>query len=163
MTSILNPLVNSYKRLIPGYEAPVYITWGHTNRSSLIRIPKHFKGKAKSTRAELRNPDPSCNIYLAFAVMLEAGLDGIKKDLMPPPPVEGDVYNFDETKLENENIKTLPSSLLSALEKLKVDKLIQKTLGKHTYNRYLAVKLEEWEQFRLEVTNWELERYIERY
>ncbi len=163
MSSILNPLVNSYKRLIPDYEAPVYVTWGHTNRSSLVRIPKHFKGKTKSTRVELRNPDPSCNIYLAFAVMLEAGLDGIRNELKPPAPVEEDVYNYDKLKLQKEKIRTLPGSLQIALEKLKNDKLIQKALGKHTYNRYLTVKEKEWEQFRTEVTNWELDRYIEKY
>ncbi|MBS3741367.1 MAG: type I glutamate--ammonia ligase [Candidatus Cloacimonetes bacterium] len=163
MSSILNPIINSYKRLIPGYEAPVYLSWGHKNRSSLIRVPKHFKGKSKSTRIELRSPDPSCNIYLAFAVMLEAGLDGIRKDLKPPAPVEDDVYNYDKIRLQKEKIKTLPGSLKIALDKLKEDSLIQKALGKHTYYKYLAVKEQEWDHFRMQVTNWELERYLEKY
>jgi len=163
MTSILNPIVNSYKRLIPGYEAPVYISWAHTNRSSLIRVPKHFKGKTNSARIELRSPDPSCNIYLAFAVMLDAGMDGIDNDLTPPPAVEDDLYNYDRIRLETEKIKTLPGSLEIALNKLKKDKFVQKTLGSQTSKKYIAVKEKEWNCFRTQVTSWELERYLEKY
>ncbi len=163
MTAILNPIVNSYKRLVPGYEAPVYISWARTNRSSLIRIPKYLEGRPQSTRLELRNPDPSCNIYLAFAVMLKAGLDGIKNNLKPPKPVEEDVFNFSDAKLHEMKIETLPGSLLQALYELKRDELVKNTLGKHTFERYLEAKEKEWDDFRIQVTEWELERYLEMY
>ena len=108
MSAILAPTVNSYKRLVPGYRAPVYICWGQRNRSALIRVPRFSPGREKSTRAELRCPDPSCSPYLAFAVMLRAGLDGIKRKLKPPEPVEEDVYHFDDAKLASKDITTLP-------------------------------------------------------
>ncbi|HEX37981.1 MAG TPA: glutamine synthetase [Candidatus Cloacimonetes bacterium] len=163
MTAILNPIVNSYKRLVSGYEAPVYISWARTNRSSLIRIPKYLEGRPQSTRLELRNPDPSCNIYLAFAVMLKAGLEGIKDKIDPPEPVEEDVYNFSDARLEEMKIDTLPGSLLQALYEMKRDDLIKNTLGAHTYERYLEAKNKEWNEFRIQVTEWELERYLEMY
>jgi len=163
MTAILNPIVNSYKRLVPGYEAPVYVSWARTNRSSLIRIPRYLEGRPQSTRLELRNPDPSCNIYLAFAVMLKAGLEGIKEQLQPPKPVEEDVYNFSDAKLEEMKIDTLPGSLLQALYELKRDDLVKDTLGKHTFERYVEAKKKEWDAFRVQVTEWELARYLEMY
>ncbi len=163
MTAILNPIVNSYKRLIPGYEAPVYISWARINRSALLRIPRYSKGNSQSTRIELRSPDPSCNIYLAFAVMLKAGLDGIKKNLSPPKPVEEDVFNFSDAKLEELKIDTLPGSLLEALEELKEDTIVKNALGKHTYENYIDAKKKEWDEFRLQVTKWELDRYLEIY
>lgn len=163
MSAILSPTVNSYKRLIPGYEAPVYISWGRTNRSALIRVPQYSEGKINSTRVELRCPDPSCNVYLAFAVMLKTGLDGIKNNLVPPKPVEEDVYHFDERKLEELKIDTLPHSLWQALQALKSDKVVQEALGKHTYERYIEAKTSEWDEFRLQVTQWELDKYLESY
>ncbi len=163
MTAILNPIVNSYKRLVAGYEAPVYISWARTNRSSLIRIPRYLEGRSQSTRLELRSPDPSCNIYLAFAVMLKAGLEGLSKKLHPPKPVEEDVYNFSDAKLDELKIDTLPGSLLQALYELKRDELVKKSLGTHTFERYVEAKQKEWDEFRIQVTEWELERYLELY
>ncbi len=163
MSAIVNPIVNSYKRLVSGYEAPVYISWARVNRSALIRIPKYSKGRINSTRIELRNPDPSCNLYLAFAVMLKAGLDGIKKNLEPPEAIEEDVFNFSDTKLNEMNIDTLPGSLYEALQELKKDTVIKDALGNHTSKKYMEVKKNEWDQFRVQVTKWELDRYLERY
>ncbi|HEX9664205.1 MAG TPA: glutamine synthetase family protein [Patescibacteria group bacterium] len=161
MSSIIAPTVNSYKRLVPGYEAPVYILWARMNRSALIRIPRVSEGKYQSTRCELRCPDPSCNLYLAFAVMLKAGLDGVKKNLMPPKPVERDVYHFDQNQLAEHNIKTLPHSLWQALKELKEDEVIQSALGPHLFERYIEAKTKEWDEFRLNVSQWELDRYLE--
>jgi len=163
MTAILNPIVNSYKRLVVGYEAPVYISWARTNRSSLIRIPRYLEGRSQSTRLELRSPDPSCNIYLAFAVMLKAGLEGLNLKLQPPKPVEEDVYNFSNAKLEEMKIDTLPGSLLQALYELKKDSLAKEALGLHTFERYVEAKEKEWDEFRVQVTEWELGRYLELY
>lgn len=161
MASILAPKVNSYKRLVPGFEAPVYICWAQINRSSLIRIPRYSPGREQATRAEIRCADPSCNPYLAFAVMLKAGLDGIKKKLTPPKPVEEDVYEFDEAKLNIHKIDTLPGSLGEAMIELKKDPVIQEALGKHTYPIYVAAKKAEFDEFRLQVTKWELDKYLE--
>jgi glutamine synthetase len=161
MSAVTAPKVNSYKRLVPGFEAPVYICWAQINRSALIRIPRYSPGREKATRAELRCPDPSCNPYLAFAVMLKAGLDGIKKKLTPPKPVEEDVYEFDEAKLDLHKIDTLPASLGEAIDELKKDKIIQEALGNHTYPIYVKAKKEEFDEFRLQVTKWELGKYFE--
>ncbi len=161
MSAVLAPTVNSYKRLVPGYEAPVYICWGQRNRSALIRVPRYSVGREQSTRAELRCPDPSCNPYLAFAVMLRAGLDGIKRKLKPPEPVEEDVYGFDDAKLVSLNIDTLPASLYEAIEEFERDKLMKDALGKHTYGRYLEAKKAEWDEYRIQVTEWELDHYLE--
>ncbi|MFH1977992.1 MAG: glutamine synthetase family protein [Candidatus Aenigmatarchaeota archaeon] len=163
MSAILSPLVNSYKRLMPGYEAPVYISWARQNRSSLMRVPAYSTGKHQSTRAELRCPDPSCNIYLAFAVMLKCGLDGIKRNLMPSPPVEEDVYNLNHERISELKIDVLPHSLWQALKELKADTVIQEALGKHTYERYIEAKTQEWDEFRMQVTQWELKKYLEIY
>ena len=161
MSAIVAPTVNSYKRLVPGYEAPVYICWAQINRSALIRIPRYSHGREQSTRAELRCPDPACNPYLAFAVMLKAGLDGIKGNLTPPQPVEEDVYHFDEEKLSSLKIDTLPASLNEALEELKKDGVIKEALGNHTLERFLAAKKVAWDEYRIQVTPWELEKYLE--
>ncbi len=163
MSSVMSPTVNSYKRLVPGYEAPVYISWARTNRSSLIRVPRYSEGKTQATRIELRCPDPSCNIYLAFAVMLKAGLEGIKKNLMPPKPVEEDVYHFDDAKLAELNIDTLPYSLWQAIKELKKDELIQQALGEHIYKKYVEAKTQEWDEYRLHVSDWEIDKYLEIY
>jgi glutamine synthetase len=160
LAAVVAPTVNSYKRLVPGYEAPVYICWGQTNRSALIRIPMVSKGREQSTRAELRCPDPSCNPYLAFAVMLACGLDGIQHKLQAPEPQEENVFEFDQHKLEEERIATLPGSLEEALAALSADKLIQEALGDHVYRWFLRAKKAEWDEFRLQVTPWEHERYL---
>ncbi len=161
MTAILNPTINSYKRLVSGYEAPVYICWAQKNRSALIRIPRYSKGREQSTRAELRSPDPSCNPYLAFAAMLKAGLDGIKKNEKLPNPVNEDVYELDSDKLDKLGIKTLPGSLFEAIEKLKESKLMQEMLGEKTFEKFVFSRTKEWEDYRLQVTPWEMKRYFE--
>lgn len=161
IVAVLSPTVNSYKRLVPGYEAPVYLSWARTNRSALIRIPRYSKGKDKAVRCELRCPDPSCNVYLAFAVMLKAGLDGIKHKLTPPKPVEEDVYHFSDEKLKELNIDTLPASLWEAVQEMKQNPVARETLGAHTYERYIEAKTSEWDEFRLHVTRWELDKYLE--
>jgi glutamine synthetase len=161
MMAILAPTVNSYKRLVPGYEAPVYISWARKNRSALIRVPAYSQGRENSMRAELRCPDPSCNPYLAFAVMLMAGLDGIEKKLAPPPPVEEDVYGFDDAKLKKFYIETIPGSLDEAIGELENSDFIKETLGKHTFEHYVQAKKEEWKDYRIQVTEWELKRYLE--
>ena len=163
MSAILSPTVNSYKRLVPGYEAPVYISWGRTNRSALIRIPSSFKGKEKSTRIELRSPDPSSNIYLAFAVMLSAGLEGIEKDFPVIPPQEEDIYLLTEKQIEENKIQTIPHSLWEALQELKKSELIKKTLGEHTFYNYLEAKKKEWDNYIIQVTEWEIKEYLDRY
>ncbi len=159
--AILCPTVNSYKRLVSGFEAPVYITWAAMNRSALLRVPKWFKAKTEAARIELRCPDPSCNPYLAFAVMLRAGLDGIKNKLEPPEPVEENIYTLDDESRANKNIDVLPMSLSQALYELKRDKLLQETLGEHLFERYIDVKTKEWDEFRKQVTPWEIDTYLD--
>jgi glutamine synthetase len=161
MSAVLAPTVNSYKRLVPGYEAPVYICWGRRNRSALIRIPEYFPGKEKAIRAELRCPDPSCNPYLAFAVMLKAGLEGIKHKIEPPDPVEEDVYEFDDKKLAKFYIETLPGSLGEAIEEYKKSRLTKETLGDFAFKKYYEAKKAEWDEYRLQVSMWELDRYLQ--
>jgi glutamine synthetase len=163
MAGVLSPTVNSFKRLIPGYEAPVYISWARVNRSALIRIPKISAGRPSSTRIELRCPDPTCNIYLAFALMLKAGLEGIRKGLKPPEPVEENLFHFDDNKLESMKIGTLPSSLSDALNEMKADPLVRETFGEHAYSKYLGAKKMEWDSYRLSVSQWELDTYLEKY
>jgi glutamine synthetase len=159
MAAILCPTVNSYKRLVRGYEAPIYICWGQRNRSALIRVPRYSKGRERSTRLELRCPDPSCNPYLAFAVMLAAGLKGIEEKISPPDPVEEDVYGFDDRKLAKFYIKTLPEDLGEAIEEFRGSRLMKETLGEHAFSKYLEIKTAEWSEFQKSVTDWELERY----
>jgi glutamine synthetase len=160
ITPIIAPLVNSYKRLVPGYEAPVYISWGRTNRSALIRIPRISTNRYKSTRCELRCPDPSCNPYLAFAVMLAAGLDGIESRLIPPLPAEEDLYHMDGVRA---GLETLPGDLGDALIALKADEVIQDALGQHVYERFIEAKTLEWSDYLRYVTQWELDRYLKVY
>ncbi len=160
LAAITNPTVNSYKRLVPGFEAPVYIAWSCRNRSPLIRIPAK---RGDSTRIELRNPDPSCNPYLAIAVMLSAGLDGIKHKVTPPAPVDKNIYNMSASEKESENIGSLPGNLYEAIEELKKDQLISDTLGHHIFNRYCNAKLLEWENYNMTVHPWEVEQYLTRH
>ena len=163
MCAILCPTVNSYKRLVSGFEAPVYITWAAMNRSALLRIPKWFRAKSEAARIELRCPDPACNPYLAFAVMLKAGLDGIKNKLAPPEPVEENIYTLDDESLVKKNIGVLPTSLWEALDELKKDKLMQEVLGEHLFERYIDVKAKEWDEFKKQVTTWEIETYLDTF
>jgi len=163
MCAILCPTVNSYKRLVSGFEAPVYVTWAAMNRSALLRVPKWFKTKQEAARIELRCPDPSCNPYLAFAVMLKAGLDGIKNKLEPPEPVEENIYTLDDESLVKKNIDVLPTSLLEALDELKKDKLMQEVLGEHLFERYIDVKTKEWDEFKKQVTDWEIDTYLDTF
>jgi glutamine synthetase len=161
LTAIVAPTVNSYKRLVSGYEAPVYVCWAQINRSALIRIPRYSPGRELSTRMELRCPDPSCNPYLAFAAMLAVGLDGIKKGLKPPRPVEEDVYELSAEELKEKNIETLPFSIKRAIEELKKDELIKGALGKHTFEQFYKAKLAEFDDYRMQITPWELDKYLE--
>lgn len=163
MCAVLSPLVNSYKRLVPGYEAPVYISWARINRSALIRIPRTSPGRPETTRIELRCPDPSANPYLAFAVMLAAGLDGIEKKMPIPEPTEENLYHLDEAELKLRNIGTLPATLGEALEELEKDEVIRTALGEHVFERFVEAKRKEWDEYRMYVSPWELERYLEIY
>ncbi|MBN2423210.1 glutamine synthetase [Candidatus Woesearchaeota archaeon] len=160
ISAILSPLVNSYKRLVPGYEAPVYICWARVNRSALIRIPGIPEGRSQSARAELRCPDPSCNPYLAFAAMLKAGVDGIKQKFELRKPVEEDVYEFDDDKLKKYYIDTLPGSLNEALYEMKKSKIAKQTFGETTFGKYYHAKKAEWDEYRLRVHQWELDKYL---
>jgi len=160
LAAVVAPTVNSYKRLTPGYEAPVYVCWAQLNRSSLIRVPAHGS-LSSGARIELRCPDPSTNPYLAFAAMLAAGLDGVERDLMPPPPVNEDVYGFDAGDLEERAIGTLPGTLSEALDALDGDAVIQEALGPEITDVFMRAKRAEWEAYRIQVTDWEIERYLE--
>jgi glutamine synthetase len=157
MIAILAPLVNSYKRLVPGFEAPVYLSWGRTNRSALVRVPQTSQGKNQAIRVELRCPDPSCNPYLAFAAMLGAGLDGIKRRLPLGEAAEEDLFQVDPRAL---GLEVLPSSLGQAIEALKHDEVIQEALGPHVYERFIDAKEQEWNEYRSYVSHWEVERYL---
>lgn len=160
ITAITNPTVNSYKRLVPGYEAPVYIAWSYKNRSPLIRVPAR---RGEGTRFELRNPDPSCNPYLALAVILKAGLEGIQKKMMPPKSVDLNIYEMDVEAREAAGIESLPATLNEALKELKKDKLIIDTLGPHIYDRFISAKRLEWDNYRSRVHQWEIEEYLTKF
>ncbi|MCX7972364.1 MAG: type I glutamate--ammonia ligase [bacterium] len=159
-TAVTNPLVNSYKRLVPGFEAPVYISWGEHNRSPLIRIPAK---KGNSTRIELRSPDPSCNPYLAFAVIINSGLEGIINNYQPPKPVDINVYELDEKTKKKYKIEQLPSNLYEALMEMQKDPLVKETLGEHIYYNFLDAKLKEWKEYSTEITQWEIQKYLNIY
>jgi glutamine synthetase len=161
MSAVLAPTVNSYKRLVPGYEAPVYICWGQRNRSALVRVPRYSPGRDSAVRCEVRCPDPACNPYMAFAAMLTAGLDGVRRKLKPPAPVEEDVYEFDDAKLKKLYIDTLPASLGEAMEEMKKTDFMHKVLGDHTYGKYIEAKKQEYDEFRTAVTDWEIKKYLE--
>lgn len=163
MNAILNPTINSYKRLVVGYEAPVYIAWGQRNRSALVRIPRYTPGREKAVRAELRCPDPTANPYLAFAVMLAAGLDGIEKKMTPPPPVEENIYEFTEAEASKRKIGVLSKDIMEALCHLESDSVIRSTLGEYTFSKIRDLKTQEWDQYRMQVTPWEIEQYLEKY
>ncbi|PIN82987.1 type I glutamate--ammonia ligase [Candidatus Micrarchaeota archaeon CG11_big_fil_rev_8_21_14_0_20_47_5] len=159
---VIAPNVNSYKRLVPGYEAPIYICWAKTNRSALIRIPKYAPGKVSASRCELRCPDPSCNPYLAFAVMLEAGMDGMEKGMKPPEPVEENLYDFDDDRLKKFYVSTLPRDLHEAKEEMKGSQMVQKALGAHVFEKLCQAQRQEWNEYKLQVSPWEVETYLPR-
>ncbi|MBU5469076.1 type I glutamate--ammonia ligase [Falcatimonas sp. MSJ-15] len=160
ITAIANPIVNSYKRLIPGYEAPVHIVWSATNRSPLIRIPT---AKGDATRVELRSPDPAANPYLVIAVCLAAGLDGIRRGLTPPASVNCNVFEMSDAMMDEMNIERLPVDLYSAIEELKKDKYIMDVLGPHLSQKYVEAKLAEWNEYRTQVSAWELDEYLHKF
>jgi len=160
MCAITNPLVNSYKRLVPGYEAPVYIAWSMANRSPLIRVPV---ARGTGTRLEMRHPDPTCNPYLALAVMLTCGLEGIRKKIAPPPGIDRNIYHMTEADLEEAGITKLPRNLATALDALVQDGLICKTLGSHVLENFLKAKHMEWTDYSGAVHPWEIDQYLKMY
>ncbi|MFB6079686.1 MAG: type I glutamate--ammonia ligase [Haloferacaceae archaeon] len=161
VTAVANPTVNSYKRLVPGYEAPVYVAWSDRNRSALIRKPAARVPAA--SRIELRSPDPSCNPYLAFAAMIHAGLDGIDRDLDCPDPVRENIYEFDDAKREEYGISTLPPNLGRAVDALEDDEVIRDGLGEHVTEKFVQAKRQEFSEYKVEVSDWELDRYLETF
>ena len=160
VTAVINPTVNSYKRLVSGYEAPVYIAWSARNRSPLIRIPAK---RGPSTRIELRSPDPACNPYLALAVCLRAGIDGIKNKITPPEPCNRNIYEMTSLERKQLGIGNLPESLMDAIRELKKDKLIQEALGEHVLHRFIEAKQIEWDRYRVQVHPWEIEEYLTKF
>ncbi len=164
MSALLAPLVNSYKRLVPGYEAPTYLTWGRTNRSALIRVPRVSPGRSvEATRAEVRCPDPTANTYLAFAAMLAAGLDGIEKGLQLAEPVEESLFEMEPERIVAKGINEMPGSLGEAIDELEKDEVIAHALGEHVFKHYVEAKREEWDSYQQHITQWELDRYLEAY
>lgn len=159
-TAITNPTVNSYKRLVPGYEAPVYLAWSEKNRSPLIRIPAR---RGVGTRVEVRSPDPSANPYLALAVMIKAGLDGIKNKTQAPAPVDKNIYDLTEKQREELKIASLPGSLKEALNELENNVLIREALGTHTFNRFITAKRIEYQDYEMKVHQWELDNYLAKF
>ena len=160
LAAVVAPTVNSYKRLTPGYEAPVYVCWAQRNRSALVRVPRYSPGRESATRVELRFPDPSCNPYLAFAAMIEAGLDGIEKGMQPPAPVTDDVFHWSPEERAVHGVDVLPGTLEEALDELAKDRLVCNALGEHIYTAYNRAKRAEWDDYRIHVTEWEVERYL---
>jgi len=160
MSSIVAQWVNSYKRLVPGFEAPVYIAWSQRNRSALVRVPMYKPGKELATRAEYRCPDPACNPYLAFAVMLMAGLRGIEEKYPLPEPMEKNLYHLTDEERRDLGIESMPASLGEALMITEKSELVRETLGDHAFERFLWVKRQEWDDFRIQVTGYELEKYL---
>ena len=160
ITAVTCQWVNSYKRLVPGYEAPAYISWGTRNRSALVRVPEYKPGKEKATRAELRSPDPACNPYLTFAVMLAAGLKGIEEEYELPEPVEVDVYQLSEEELKARGIGTLPGSLGEAIELMEKSELVKECLGEHVFWSFIRNKKAEWDDYRAQVTEYEIKKYL---
>ena len=160
MCAVTNPLVNSYKRLVPGYEAPCYLAWSASNRSALIRIPA---ARGQSTRVELRSPDPACNPYLELAVLLAAGLDGIEKGMVPPAEITENIFQMDDDARAAAGIDSLPGSLEEAIKAMQADPMVLETLGGHVSENYIGGKAKEWDEYRTRVSSWEREKYIINY
>ncbi|MBW1897170.1 MAG: glutamine synthetase, partial [Deltaproteobacteria bacterium] len=160
MAAITNQWVNSYKRLVPGYEAPVYVSWARRNRSAMVRVPMYKPGKEKATRIEFRSPDPACNPYLAFALMLAAGLRGIEENYPLPDPVEEDIYEMDEAARVEAGIESLPGNLFEAIKEVEKSELVRETLGDHIFNKFIENKKIEWDSYRTHVSRFEIEKYL---
>ena len=160
ITAVTSQWVNSYKRLVPGYEAPVYISWARRNRSDLVRVPEYQPGKENATRVEYRSPDPACNPYLTFSVMLAAGLEGIEKQYELPAPVEENVYEMSEAERAKRGIRTLPGNLWEAVELARNSEVVRKALGEHVFNAFMANKKIEWDTYRTQVTEYEIKKYL---
>jgi glutamine synthetase len=159
-TLVTNQWVNSYKRLVPGYEAPVYISWASINRSDLVRVPAYREGKEESVRIEYRAPDPACNPYLAFSVLLAAGLEGVEKEYVAPDPVQENVYEMSEEERTRRGIRTLPGSLWEAIQNAEGSDLVRQALGDHVFNSFIQNKKIEWDSYRSTVTDYEIKRYL---
>jgi glutamine synthetase len=160
ITAVTNQWVNSYKRLVPGYEAPVYVSWARRNRSAMVRVPMYKPGKEKATRIEFRSPDPSCNPYLAFAMMLGAGLEGIEKKYDLPEPIEEDIFEMNPTERKSHDINELPGNLYAAIIEAEKSELVKKVLGDHVFNKFIENKKIEWDMYRTHVSQFELDRYL---
>ncbi|HET9544007.1 MAG TPA: type I glutamate--ammonia ligase [Gaiellaceae bacterium] len=160
ISAVFAQWVNSYKRLVPGYEAPVYVAWSRRNRSALIRIPLYKPGKEQATRAEIRCPDPACNPYLTFAALLHAGLEGIEKGYELPPPMEQNLYNLTAEQRRERGIVALPETLGEAVDELATSELARRALGQHIFDAYVKIKREEWDEYRIQLTQWEMEKYL---
>jgi glutamine synthetase len=160
MSAVLAQWVNSYKRLVPGYEAPVYVAWSQRNRSALIRIPLYKPGSEQATRAEIRCPDPACNPYLAFAALLHAGLEGIEQGYELPDAMERNLYRLTPAERKEQGIISLPESLGEAIDELEGSKLMERALGEHIFPRYVELKRQEWDEYRVQVTEWEKDKYL---
>jgi glutamine synthetase len=160
ITAVTNQWVNSYKRLVPGYEAPVYLSWARRNRSDLVRVPEYRPGREKATRVEFRSPDPACNPYLAFSVMLAAGLEGIEKGYEAPDPIEENVYAMTDEERQKKGIDTLPADLLEAIHLTEKSALVRKALGDHVFDAFIQNKKFEWDQHRTQVSEYEIKSYL---
>jgi len=160
ITLVCNQWVNSYKRLVTGYEAPVYICWARRNRSALLRVPMYQPGKEKATRVEFRSPDPACNPYLAFACMLSAGMKGIENKYALTEPLERDVYHLTEEEMKELGVECLPGSLIEAIEVAETSQLLKETMGEHIFNNLIAAKKIEWDEYRKRVHRYELDTYL---
>jgi len=160
ITAVTSQWVNSYKRLVPGYEAPVYISWARRNRSTLVRVPMYKPGKEKATRIEYRSPDPSCNPYLTFAVMLAAGLAGIEKKYPLPAPVEEDIYTMSPEKRKKKKIYDLPGSLVEAVQEVEKSRVVRDALGEHIFKKFIENKRVEWDFYRMHVSRFEIDKYL---
>jgi len=160
ITAVNNQWVNSYKRLVPGYEAPVYLSWARRNRSDLVRVPEYRPGREKATRIEFRSPDPACNPYLAFSVMLAAGLEGIEKEYEVPDPIEENVYEMSDEERQARGIGTLPASLLEAIMLTEKSEVVRKALGEHVFSAFIKNKKIEWDHYLTQVTDYELKKYL---
>jgi glutamine synthetase len=160
ITAVTNQWVNSYKRMVPGYEAPVYQSWARRNRADLVRVPEYKPGKEKATRLEFRSPDPACNPYLAFSVMLAAGLEGIEKGYEVPDPIEENVYEMTEAARQERGIGTLPASLIEAIQLAETSEVVRKALGEHVFKAFIQNKKIEWDGYRTQVTEYELKKYL---
>jgi len=160
ITAVTNQWINSYKRLVPGYEAPVYISWARRNRADMIRVPGYKPGQENATRVEIRSPDPACNPYLVFSILLAAGLEGIEKEYELPDPIEENVYTMSEEERKDRGIETLPSSLLEAIQLTEKSDLVRKTLGDHLFEAFIRNKKIEWDQYHTQVTEYELNKSL---